>query len=431
MALSVNGTTVVTTDRAFTLGTATPGSPATGMIRWNSSSSQFEVYNGTAWTNLRQTVTVVNAAAWTWGKNNYGQLGLNIRLDAGFNEIHRSSPSSVVGGLSDWTQIEAGTATTMALRANGTIWGWGTGTSAIIGDNTNISRSSPVSIVGGFTDWIEVSTTNRHTLAIRANGTAWGWGQNYFGRLGDGTTIYRSSPVSVVGGFTDWVQIATGWEGSAGLRANGTAWGWGFNGSGRLGDGTYTNRSSPVSVVGGISNWSKISRRANHVLAIRANGQLWAWGTGHLGKLGNGSTNDVTSPSSVLGGFTDWIQISAGYMHSLAIRSNGTAWAWGQNRYSQLGINNNVDASYTSPRSIVGGFTDWVQVSAGEKHSLGIRANGTAWGWGYTNNGRVGNNSSSFSTSTGVSSPVSVVGGFTDWVQISAGGSHSAGLRAI
>ncbi|NBP58550.1 chromosome condensation regulator RCC1, partial [bacterium] len=130
-------------------------------------------------------------------------------------------------------------------------------------------------------------------------------------------------------------------------------------------------------------------------------------------------------------GFTDWIQISAGYMHSLAIRSNGTAWAWGQNRYSQLGINNNVDASYTSPRSIVGGFTDWVQVSAGEKHSLGIRANGTAWGWGYTNNGRVGNNSSSFSSSTGVSSPVSVVGGFTDWVQISAGGSHSAGLRAI
>jgi alpha-tubulin suppressor-like RCC1 family protein len=112
-----------------------------------------------------------------------------------------------------------------------------------------------VSVVGGYTDWVQVSAGDRHNLGIRANGTAWAWGYNLYGRLGDGTTVSKSSPVSVVGGFTDWVQVSANIH-SVGLRLNGTAWGWGGNGSGRLGDGTVTSRLSPASVIGGFGNFN-------------------------------------------------------------------------------------------------------------------------------------------------------------------------------
>jgi alpha-tubulin suppressor-like RCC1 family protein len=127
----------------------------------------------------------------------------------------------------------------------------------------------------------------------------------------------------------------------------------------------------------------------------------------------------------VVGGFTDWVQISACGAHSVAIRANGTAWAWGSNSSGQLGINESTLSSYSSPVSVVGGFTDWVQISAGQSHTAAVRANGTAWAWGDNGSGRLGDG-----TTTNRSSPVSVVPGFIDWAQISAGGSFTLGIRA-
>jgi alpha-tubulin suppressor-like RCC1 family protein len=130
-------------------------------------------------------------------------------------------------------------------------YAWGSNLNGQLGDGTTISSRSPVSVVGGFSDWISASAGNSHSVAVRANGTVWAWGYNYSGQLGDGTTINRNSPVSVVGGFTDWISASAGGSQSLGVRANGTVWAWGFNGNGRLGDGTTISRSSPVSVVGG------------------------------------------------------------------------------------------------------------------------------------------------------------------------------------
>jgi len=363
-------------------------------------------------------IDTVSLTAYSWGVNNFGYLGDGTTTD-------RSSPVSVVGGFTDWVQVACGKRFhSLGIRANGTAWAWGSNDSGRLGDGTQTNRSSPVSVVGGFTDWVQVAGSSRHSLGVRANGTAWAWGGNSLGYLGNGTYSNSSSPVSVVGGFTDWVQVACGYYHSLGVRANGSAWAWGYNGSGRLGDGTTVEfRISPVSVVGGFTDWVQVNCGSNHSLGLRANGTAWAWGDNFRGQLGDGTTTSRLSPVSVVGGFTDWVQLSGGYGHSLGLRANGTAWAWGVNNFGHLGDGTSVSKS--SPVSVIGGFTDWVQVFGGGSHSLGLRANGTAWAWGLNGSGRLGDG-----TTVAKSSPVSVVGGFTDWVQVSGGNYHSLGIRS-
>ncbi len=355
--------------------------------------------------------------AWGWGRNSSGALGDNTPTS-------RLSPVSVIGGFTDWVQVSAGSYRTAGVRANGTAWGWGGNINGQLGDGSATDRASPVSVVGGFTDWVQISAGTDHVVGLRSNGTVWAWGRgDMFNILGDGTQTNRSSPVSVVGGFTDWVQVSTGAFFAVGLRSNGTAWGWGRNNSGQLGDGTVADRSSPVSVVGGFADWVQVSASSGqHTVGLRSNGTVWAWGNNTTGHLGDGTTYARSSPVSVVGGFTDWVQVDAGSSHTIGLRSNGTVWAWGYNGNGQLG--DNTTTSKRSPVSVVGGFTNWVQVDAGANHSIGIRANGTAWAWGNNGQGRLGDN-----TTATRSSPVSVVGGFTDWVQVSGGINHSIALR--
>ena len=318
MTLKRIGTTVVNADQSFVLGNATPATPVVGMIRWNSATSVFQIYDGTSWTFIQDTG---------------GSAG--------------ASPTRIGIGLNNVGQL---------------------------GDGTTTNKSTAIAIVEEFTDWIQIDTNLRynthHTTAIRANGTAWAWGQNNFGQLGDNSTTNRSSPVSVVGGFTDWVQISAGGEHTPAIRANGTAWAWGRNNYGQLGDNSTTNRSSPVSVVGGFTNWIQISAGRDHNSAIRADGTAWAWGRNNYGKLGDNTSTNRSSPVSVVGGLTDWVQISAGQYNNSAIRANGTAWAWGRNNYGQLGDNSTTNRS--SPVSVVGELTDWVQIDSGGKHTGAI-----------------------------------------------------------
>jgi alpha-tubulin suppressor-like RCC1 family protein len=366
--------------------------------------------------NFSSVPHAVTSLTYSWGYNTCGQLGDNTITN-------KSSPVSVVGGFLDWCQISAGSCrTSLGVRRNGTAWAWGQNNCGQLGDNTTVSRSSPVSVIGGFTDWCQVSAGCLHSLGVRQSGTAWAWGRNNYGQLGDNATATRSSPVSVVGGFTDWCQISAGYTQSLGIRQNGTAWAWGGALCGQLGDNTTISKSSPVSVVGGFTDWCQISAGPSFSLAVRTNGTAWAWGDGGVGRLGNNNSFSAQqSPVSVIGGFTDWCRVSAGGAFSLAVRQNGTAWAWGFNSNGQLG--DNTTAAKSSPVSVVGGFTDWCQISAGNSHSLAVRQNGTAWAWGYNGNGGLGTNST-----VSRSSPVSVVGGFCDWCQVSAGG-HSLAIR--
>jgi len=371
--------------------------------------------DGVVWSN-DFTTEARNFEAWAWGNGANGRLGNNATTD-------RCSPVSVVGGFTDWCQVSAGGSHSLAVQQNGTAWAWGGGANGRLGNNATTDRCSPVSVVGGFTDWCQVSAGTSHSLGVRSNGTAWAWGFNDSGRLGDNTTTGRTSPVLVVGGFTNWIQVSAAFVHSLGVRSNGTAWAWGSNLCGRLGDGTVTSRLSPVSVVGGFTDWCQVSAGSEHSIGLRSNGTVWAWGLNSSGQLGNNSTTNTSSPVSVVGGFTDWCQVSANSCHNLGVRSNGTAWGWGSGANGRLG--NNTTTNTSSPVSVVGGFTDWCQVNAGFAHSIGLRSNGTAWAWGSNVCGRLGDG-----TVTQRLSPILVAGGFTDWCQASAGDAHSLAVRS-
>jgi len=402
----------------------TTGQPD-GMVYFVQSLGIIVISSNSKWLTL-DGVTIrtdtVFSQAWSWGVNTYGRLGDNTT-------VNKSSPVSVVG-IVNWQQVSAGAPGTigarhiMGLTTTGTIYGWGLNNNGQLGTNTTVSRSSPVSVVGGFTDWCQVSAGDIFSLGLRQNGTAWAWGDNFCARLGNNSLTDSSSPVSVAGGFTNWCRISAGGGASLAIRETGSLWAWGCNQYGQIGDNTTVNKSSPVSVIGGFTDWCQISAGGDHSIALRTNGTIWGWGRNGAAALGDGTRTNRSSPVSVVGGFCDWCQISAGLSFSLAVRTNGTAWAWGQGSCGRLGDNTTADK--LSPVSVVGGFTDWCQVSAGNCHSLGLRQNSTIWAWGNGSDGQLGDN-----TTANKSSPVSVVGGFCDWTQVSAGSCQSIGIRNV
>jgi len=361
---------------------------------------------------------------YSWGYNDDGQLGLG-------DIVHRSSPVQV-GSLNDWTQISAGGSVgissyfhSLAVKADGTLWSWGYNGSGQLGLDDITSRSSPVQ-VGSLTDWTQVSGGDSHSLAVKTDGTLWAWGNNGSGRLGDGTTVSKSSPVQI-GSLTNWAQVSAGYDHSLAVKTDGTLWAWGDNssitsGSGELGDGTVTNRSSPVQI-GVLTNWARVSAGFIFSLAVKTDGTLWAWGGNGSGQLGDGTRTHRSSPVQV-GSLTDWSEISASdgvtAPFSLAVKTDGTLWAWGSNGSGQLGDGTTTNRS--SPVQ-VGSLTNWAQVSAGFDHSLAVKTDGTLWAWGSGSGGLLGDG-----TRTYKSSPVQV-GSLTSWGQVSASGEHSLALK--
>jgi alpha-tubulin suppressor-like RCC1 family protein len=248
-------------------------------------------------------------------------------------------------------------------------------------------------------------------MAVSTNGTLWGWGLNSQGQIGDGTVTNRSSPVQI-GTLNNWSSVDCNQNHSIAVKNDGTLWSWGENSSGRLGLNVgSTTRSSPVQV-GTLGNWSKIVTGTAHNLSIKTDGTLWSWGSNSIGQLGDGTSITRSSPVQI-GTRNDWNLIGAGITHSLAIRNDGTLWAWGQHSYGQLGLNLVVDFSTTRSSPVqVGTRNDWYRVAAGSVHSLAIRTDGTLWSWGRNQYGQLGDG-----TTLTRSSPVQV-GTRNDWSNV-------------
>jgi alpha-tubulin suppressor-like RCC1 family protein len=295
------------------------------------------------------------------------------------------------------------------VDSTGRLFMWGDNTNGWLGDNTVVAKSSPIQI-GSLTNWKQVSSNNTTTLAIKADGTMWAWGLNSSGQLGHGSITGRSSPVQV-GGLNNWKQVDTANATSAAVKSDGTLWTWGLGTSGQLGDGTVVTKSSPVQV-GSLRDWKEVQvgGTGQYVMALKVDGTLWAWGAGANGILGDGTAVAKSSPVQV-GNTNDWKRISAGNAAAAAIKKDGTLWTWGANTTGQLGLG---DINPRSSPTQVGTLKNWkyVKTRITNNTTFGIKTDGTLWAWGGNGGGQIGDG-----TIVPKSSPVQV-GSFTDWKEI-------------
>src|SRR5579884_3346311 len=303
-----------------------------------------------------------------------------------------ATPLGQTTGFTGAVGVSAGSRHSLALKEDGTVWGWGSNVDGQLGDGPGLATtiSFPVQVIG--ITAAAVAAGYGHSLAVDSDGTVWAWGRNGAGQLGDGTNIDRSAPERVTG-LSDVraspVAIAAGLRHSLALKNDGTVWAWGDNSVGELGDGTTTDRNTPVQV-SGLDNVIGIAAGASHNLAVRSDGTVWAWGSNDMGQLGNGDTGGYsTKPIQVSGGMTNARAVAAGLVHSLAVKDDGTVWAWGDNGTGQLGDGTTV--SRTSPVQVSGGMVHATVAAAGSYFSLALKDDGTVWAWGDNLAGQLGN----------------------------------------
>jgi alpha-tubulin suppressor-like RCC1 family protein len=359
---------------------------------------------------------IKTAGLWNWGSNFYGRLGDNTTTD-------KSSPVQTITGGTNWRQVAGGGNHTAAIKTDGTLWTWGHNFYGQLGDNTSVNKSSPVQTVTVGTNWRQVECGSVHTAAIKTDGTLWLWGINNNGQLGDNTVTSKSSPVQTIAGGTNWRQVSCGDYHTAAIKTDGTLWLWGWDSNGQLGDNTTTSKSSPVQTIAGGTNWRQVACGNSHTAAVKTDGTLWTWGSNFNGILGDNTTTSKSSPVQTIAGGTNWRQVACGG-HTAAIKTDGTLWLWGWNTNGQLG--DSTTTSKSSPVQTIAGGTNWRQVASGAYHTAAIKTDGTLWTWGLGGSGQLGDN-----TTTDKSSPVQTIAGGTNWKQVACDGNHSTAIQEM
>lgn len=318
---------------------------------------------------------------WAWGSNESGRLGDGTTTDR---------PSPVRIGVSTiWTSVAAGTSHTVALKGDGTLWAWGINTYGQLGDGTTTNQASPIRI-GTATNWTAVTAGAGYTIALRGDGTLWAWGSNFSWQLGDGSGIDRMSPVQI-GSATNWSAVAAGAYRTVALRSDGTLWTWGRDPVICIGVGGCGGNEFQPLQIGNDTDWSAVAAGASstHAFALKTDGTLWAWGSNSYEELGDGTNTKSLVPVKI-GAETNWSLAAGGYSHSIALRSDGSVWAWGENTYGQLGDGTNyLTTSRLTPVQIGTGST-WTAVTAALNYNLALRNDGTLWAWGQNNAGQLG-----------------------------------------
>jgi len=252
--------------------------------------------------------------------------------------LYRDTPGYVIG------TVAVGRMYTLAIQQDGSLWAWGQNASGQLGDGTTEARETPVKIMDGVmyvTTASSRSGKEDSTWAIKADGSLWAWGFNGYGRLGDGTTTDRLYPVKIMDdvlSFPDCLILSPDEirNGSAvassymAIKKDGSLWSWGRNNEGQLGDGTKKDRFSPVKIM------DDVHSVPYDQVVIKKDGSLWTWGF-NWGLLGDGTTTERLSPVKIMKNVVSVSVSSYWGRTKMAIQENGTLWAWGDNVWGEVG----------------------------------------------------------------------------------------------
>ena len=343
--------------------------------------------------------------AYCWGNNGEGQLG------NGVTNSQSTNPVPVTGGL-QFQMVSAGFGHTCGVTTQNQVYCWGSNARGQLGDGSFHGRSTPVLVSGQPPLSLRfrfVSAGFVHTCAIHLSDSAWCWGNNDNGRLGDGTTTERLTPTPVLGGL-EFRRIVAGGFQTCGVTTGSRAYCWGRNEQGQLGDGTLTTRLTPVPVAGGRSfRWvttgsARISFKWQSASCGISAGQAYCWGSNFHGQLGDGTLTRRTRPVAVKGGLS-FAQVNTGGGHTCGVTPSNLAYCWGWNGRGQLGDGSNTER--TRPVRVTGGISfRAAPVGGGEGgHSCGLSTANRAFCWGLNAFGQLGDGST-----INRSSPVAVLG---------------------
>lgn len=354
---------------------------------------------------------------WAWGRNDFGQLG----------DGATTNRSAAVKIMDDAAAVAAGSFFSLALKTDGTLWGWGDNSYGELGNDglANLKytiassvymiQTVPIKIMD---DVASVSAGFYHTLALKTDGTLWACGDNRLGQLGNGGggdakgsggAPIQMSPVKIM---DDVAAAYAGGYHSLAVKRDGTLWAWGLNVNGQIGNNKQTNAVSvdgyaiqtvPVKIM---DDAAFASAGGWHNFAVKTDGTLWGWGFNNFSQLGNGGAgNDKsnngqaiqTVPIKIMDGVA---AVAAGRLYTLAVKTDGSLWGWGENNRSPLGNGGGGNAKYdyggdgflvtyyqTIPIKIM---DDVVCAIAGDDHSFAVKGDGTLWGWGYNELGQLG-----------------------------------------
>lgn len=407
---------------------------------------------------------------WAWGLNSSGQLGDGTKINR--NRPVQTIGSSETGGLNNIKSVSGGMSYSVALDSYGHIYNWGSNSYGALGSGTAVAgrvapeffrtiagitysacgafhtlalvdnkflytwgnnRSgqcgigskrpwAPPTLVFSSVESIAItplSADAMHSLYVNIqDGSVWAFGSNTYGQLGDGTQTDRLTPVRVQG-LTDVKEAATDEYSSFVLKSDGTVWAWGENSAGQLGDGTLERKLTPVMI---FNNAKSIAAGEHFTLVIDNNGDVWSWGYNPCGQLGDGTTVQRNVPAKILG-LSNIVAVSAGEWNGMALQSDGSVWIWGGNKYGIM-AEGNIDNPYIPhPPTKIQGLNNIVAISMGYFHAMALKSDGTIWTWGDNGFGELGNDTIIASYQPTQVQNINTV------VAIGAGGNQSVALK--
>jgi alpha-tubulin suppressor-like RCC1 family protein len=276
------------------------------------------------------------------------------------------------------TLVAAGGSHVLALKPDGSVWAWGWNDTKQLGDVSIIGSEVPIAVKGLPSKAIGIAAGDDFSLALESDGSVWAWGHNDRGQLGNGTNVQSGKPARVKGLTGKFVAIAAGWFFALALRSDGTVWGWGFDYAGQLGNGSNDDTTSAVEVTGLKGRVVSIACGFSHSLAVMSDGSVWAWGDNGSGELGV-KTQDVfqNTPVRVDGLGSGVTAVAGGTDQSLALKADGSVWSWGVIRMPASG--GSFGSESPTP---VAGIEGAKAIGAGWDLDVVLESNGSVWSWG-------------------------------------------------
>ncbi|NUY81098.1 T9SS type A sorting domain-containing protein [Flavobacterium sp. MAH-1] len=321
-----------------------------------------------------------DGSLWGYGTNNDGSLG---------SAIGQINAPVVISADADWASFSSSPKTSLAIKSDGSLWAWGINANTFGNGSSSTTPVTSPQIVTQITDVASVSTDGSASFAVKQDGSLWAWGSDQYEKLGLGSGDQTTSSAVQIGTDTDWVSVKTCVYFVLALKSDGTLWGWGRNSAAQLGQGYASPGVEPDEVYVaepveiGDGAWAQFCGYERMALAIKTDGTLWSWGYSGHGALGLGQMAQTVLVPTQIGSDNDWSSVSTAGQVSAAIKTNGALYTWGIGMAGALG---NGSLTWTNVPGQVGTATNWTSVGNSYVCTFASNSQGQLYDFGYSGN---------------------------------------------